>query len=151
MANAFSNRDEQNGQLAGAKIKELLVLFQKDILTGVEAKIDSLNVPHTEPHNDDILITSSDAVNGEVPTYCDWRYFTFHYAEDGSLDNEFWQVPKEFIFPKVDHCSGFWFWVQGMPQNHVVNSYESTHLHPIMSFCLLNHKLLQKNPGMPTM
>ena len=39
---ALEEQDDSNGQVSGAKIKELLELFQGEVLTGVEQKLQTI-------------------------------------------------------------------------------------------------------------
>ena len=41
---ALEERDEQNGQVSGAKLKELLEKFQSDILSGVDERLETIRL-----------------------------------------------------------------------------------------------------------
>ena len=103
---ALEERDESNGQVSGAKIKELLDDFQKQILTGVDDRLKSIKdsglLPTGDQTNNEIFM---DPV-GEVPTFCDGKYLAFCYVKEGSDARKFWQVPKDFEFPKVTRHAG---------------------------------------------
>ena len=140
---AFESRDEQNGQVSGAKIKELLNLFQKDILDGVDTRLRDLDLARPKEHSDLCSPHIFDvAAEGNVPTYIDGKYIAFHYALDDCRDRKFWMVPKLFAFPKCDRRSGFRYWLLGMPEYKIVNDDGTLTHHPIMPFRLFDRKLL---------
>ena len=41
---ALKDRDEENVQVSGARLKELLEVFQSDILTGVDERLKNLSL-----------------------------------------------------------------------------------------------------------
>ena len=41
---ALEEQDEQNRQVSGAKLKELLEKFQSDILSGVDEQLETINL-----------------------------------------------------------------------------------------------------------
>ena len=99
---ALEQRDDSNGQISAAKIKELLESFQSKILSGVKTIHNSGLLGCSEKEKEVIL----DPIEGEIPTFCNGKYVAFCYAEAGSTDQKFWQVPHDFKFPKVNQLTG---------------------------------------------
>ena len=54
----LEEQDELNGQVSGAKVKELLDYFQKQILTGVDDRLKSIK--------DSGLLPTGDQTNNEI-------------------------------------------------------------------------------------
>ena len=81
---ALNERDVENGQVSGARLKELLESFQSDILTGVDERLKGITGTWTREHGDDnspFYPTAQGTENG-TPTFCDGKYLAFCYAEE---------------------------------------------------------------------
>ena len=142
---ALNERDYANGQVSGAKLKEILEGFQSEILTGVQNQIAQIQSGQVNNHMS--LPPSSvnfNDVDGAVPTYCNGKYRAFCYAEDASLTRKFWMVPKRFKFPKADRRAAWNFWLLGMPDHQEENAEGDTVTHPVCPFCVFDPKLLPK-------
>ena len=100
--------------MSGAKLKELLESFQEDILKGVDSRLQNLNPVYL---NNNSLQCDTFDVPDVIPTFVNGKYLAFLYAEGDSTTRKFWQVPKNFIFPKCDQRNGWRFWMLGMPDN----------------------------------
>ena len=89
MFDALEERDESNGQVSGARIRELLNSFQDTILTGVDKRLVALqSVQGIDDHGQGSL-PFSEEVLGEVPTFNNGRYLAFCYAEGENKDQRF--------------------------------------------------------------
>ena len=131
-----------NGQVSGAKIKELLTVFQDDILTGVDERLKVLSRGHMQVVEQDNSPVMFGTVNDIAPTYVNGKYMAFTYAVANSPHRKFWQVPKTFVFPKCDRRDGWKFWMLGIPC-HTEEQMDGTIIsHPIMPFRLFNPTLL---------
>ena len=143
---ALEERDEQNGQVSGAKLKELLEKFQSDILSGVDERLETINLslPQPQEHHHSIN-TDGDSTEGS-PTYLDGKYTAFSYVDDvdGQNATKFWQVPKTFVFPKVNRRKGWDYWILGMPNHLEIIEDEKMVPHPIMPLRFMKPKLLPK-------
>ena len=140
---ALNDRDEENGQVSGAKIKELLSLFHEDILSGVQDKLKALTNFHLPPVNEpDNSPFGFSGLDNIVPTYANGKYTAFTYAVGDSPNRKFWQVPKNFLFPKCDRRDGWNFWMLGVPGHTEKQADGTLGLHPIMPFRLMDTKFL---------
>ena len=141
---ALEEQDESNGQVSGAKIKELLDDFQKQILTGMDNRLKSIKdsglLPTGDQTNNEIFM---DPVV-EVPPFCDGKYLAFCYAEEGSDAQKIWQVPKDFEFPKDTRHAGWQFWMLGMSDYCLKGADGMLRPQPISPFCHFDPKKLPK-------
>ena len=141
-------RDIENGQISSARLEELLKDFRGDILTGVDERLTSIQIGLGVSEDSDevgqTFLNVSDEPIIKVPFYVDGKFPVFMYAEEGGNDQKYWQVPKDFVFPKVNRFEGWKFWLLGMPQYHEKIA-EGTHrAHPIMPFRYFDAKLIPK-------
>ena len=138
---ALNERDEQNGQVSGAKLEELLQSFQSDILAGVDDRLEKNRdgLGFNSPANQGVgnFDASPEAANLAAPVYGNGKYPAFVYADGNSEAQKFWHVPKSFVFSRVNHYKGWKFWVLGIP-NHRENLPDGTErAHPIIPFIYL--------------
>ena len=103
---ALEERDERNGQVSGAKVKEILESFQSEILSGVDSRLQTIHDSGLLGRSQEPQEVIFDPVEGKIPTFCDGKYPAFYYAEERSNDCKFWQVPRDFKFPKVNRRTG---------------------------------------------
>ena len=146
---ALEERDEEIGQVPGAKLKELLENFQSDILSGVDERLETINLRLPQPQECHHAInTDGDSIEGS-PTYLDGKYTTFSYMDDLDAQNarKFWQVPKTFVFPKVNRRMGWGYWILRMPNHSEIIEDGEMVPHPIMPFDFMDPKLLPKKSG----
>ena len=131
-------------------MEELLSSFQKDILNGVEERLQTIRDGLCFPAHDDQgpppgnMSVAVGSLAPDIPTYNNGSYPAFVYAEDDCEDRKFWQVPKTFVFPKVNRYAGWHFWLLGMPDHQEKQDNGTMAPHPIMPFRLFNHLLLPK-------
>ena len=83
-------------------------------------------------------------MQGKIPKFCNGKYFAFCYGEEGSTDRQFWQVPKGFLFPKVNLRTGWTFWLKGMPEYTDEQPDGALKVHAISPFCHFQAKMLPK-------
>ena len=107
MLDALEERDQRNGQISGAKIKDLLYLFQHQILDGVDLQLAEIckSGIFLQQENGEVFPVT-EVVEGEAPIFGDRKYFTFCYADDDNSKCQFWQVLKGFKFPKANWHAG---------------------------------------------
>ena len=139
---ALNERDHSNGQLSGAKLKEILDSSQGEIITGVQKQIEKIQVGNTNHYPDvpteSVIEFTSD---GTVLAYCNGKYRAFCYAEGSSIVRKLWMVLKRFKFPKADIRTAWNFWLIGKPEHEEVQADGTTVAHPIYPFCILELKI----------
>ena len=64
--------------------------------------------------------------------------------EEGSTDQHFWQVPRDFTFPKVTCKAGWSLGMKGMPDYCDKLPGSAFQSHPILLFCHFDPKKLPK-------
>ena len=147
---ALRERDEQNGQVSGAKLEEVIKSFQTNILNGVDERINTLrqglsfNAADEEYPSGAVFHTSRETEEVNVSRYVHGKYPAFVYAVDGEEDRKFWQVPSGFIFPRVNRYEGWKFWLLGMPDHQQQQADGTVKTHPIMPFRYFDDKLFPK-------
>ena len=92
-----------------------------------------------------------DPVEGEIPTFFNGKYLAFCYAEEGSTNPKIWQVPKDFRLPKVNHRTGWTFWMKGLSDYCRKQADGSLVAQPISPFCILTRRSPQEEFVMLTL
>ena len=123
-------------------MNEALDKFQVNILKGVDERL--LHIQVARPQDEPPAGLYHPEEGTPVPTFDNGRFFAFHYADEDSMDTKFWQLPKGFVFPKVDRRTGWRFWILGMPYHHEKQKYGTLKVHPISPFRLFDTKIIPK-------
>ena len=87
---------------------------------------------------------SFDPMEGDTANFLNGRYTAFCYVEEGSTEQRFWQVPRDFTFPKVTRKVGWAFWIKGMPDYCDQLAGSALRSHPILPFRHFDPKKLPK-------
>ena len=141
---ALVTRDDANGKVSVANLKELLGDLQSKILAGISEQISSLQNEQRVPPlrlPDALDATEFDGRYGvygeEVQKCCNVNYHAFLYTVKGSLTRTFRMVPSDFKFPKFNRLGAWNFWLLGMPDHFEKNDSGDLVVHVICPFCFL--------------
>lgn len=146
VVDASNKRNERNGQVSGARLEEPLTTFQSDILKGVDERLTRLGEGIPQPQEPVGPFEHGDVVGGTL-TFLDGRFKAFCNAEDDCCVRKFWQVPKDFTFPKVNREVGWQHWLLGLP-NFMEDLRDGSKVrHTIMPFRLMDPILPSKVRG----
>ena len=112
---AFEDKAEENGQVTGERLKEMLSAYQTNMATMIDEKLTQLreslpNVTGAEPPQDEeeindtvfadgqeeeVLVEDATGNGNTPPTRITYRQYSY--------DGRFWHVPRAFKFPTGMH------------------------------------------------
>jgi hypothetical protein len=155
---AFEDKAEENGQVTGERLKQMLATYQTNMASMIDEKLTELrksfpNVtgaeqpPQDEEEVDDTVfeegreeeVSVEDAMGdgNTLPTRITYR----QYSYDGCI----WHVPKAFKFPTGMHLDTAWkIWLYGLPANKMINANGTRCQAPIRPFCSIKLEMLPK-------
>jgi len=157
---AFEEKAEENGQVTGERLKNMLDEYQNSMTDLIEKKLTALRdalpnqsaLPHevAEGAADDNNAGFADGEEEEVsfweidaggnttpPTRITYRQYSY--------DGRFWHVPKDFEFPTGLHLDTAWkIWICGLPANETIDKEGSRCQAPIRPIRALKLDMMPK-------